>query len=103
MDNAKLINGRKRHVVVDTPGLLLGVMATAADTGDRTAAQVLLHQVTDAHHRLVKWVLHGAVREGMSAIRDEPRQAPYVPATRSGYSLAVSSDSCARAATVCPP
>ncbi|MFF4764685.1 transposase [Streptomyces sp. NPDC001292] len=30
---------RKRHVVVDTLGLLLGVMVTAADVGDRTAAQ----------------------------------------------------------------
>jgi len=48
----KLINGRKRHVVVDTLGLLLGVMVTAADTGDRTAAKVLLGQVADAHHLL---------------------------------------------------
>lgn len=51
-DGGKLVNGRKRHVVVDTLGLLLGVMVTAADTGDRAAAQVLLGQVTDAHHRL---------------------------------------------------
>ncbi|MFI1794351.1 transposase [Streptomyces olivaceoviridis] len=46
-DGGKLINGRKRHVVVDTLGLLLGVMVTAADVGDRTAAQVLLRQVAD--------------------------------------------------------
>lgn len=51
-DGGKLINGRKRHVVVDTLGLLLGVMVTAADTGDRTAAQVLLRQVADGHHQL---------------------------------------------------
>jgi transposase len=51
-DGGKLINGRKRHVVVDALGLLLGVMVTAADTGDRTAAQVLLRQVADAHHHL---------------------------------------------------
>ncbi|MEV7472018.1 IS5 family transposase [Streptomyces kronopolitis] len=51
-DGGKLVNGRKRHVVVDTLGLLLGVMVTAADTGDRAAAQVLLGQVADAHHRL---------------------------------------------------
>ncbi|KPI18356.1 hypothetical protein OK006_10350 [Actinobacteria bacterium OK006] len=38
--------------MVDTLGLLLGVMVTAADTGDRAAAQVLLEQVADAHHRL---------------------------------------------------
>ncbi|MGA5474365.1 IS5 family transposase [Streptomyces arboris] len=51
-DGGKLINGRKRHVVVDTLGLLLGVMVTAADTGDRAAAKVLLAQVADEHHRL---------------------------------------------------
>ncbi|MFF0628863.1 transposase, partial [Streptomyces sp. NPDC004296] len=51
-DGGKLVNGRKRHVVVDTLGLLLGVMVTAADVGDRAAAHVLLAQVADAHHRL---------------------------------------------------
>jgi transposase len=51
-DGGKLVNGRKRHVVVDTLGLLLGVMVTAADVGDRSAAQVLLARVADAHHRL---------------------------------------------------
>jgi transposase len=51
-DGGKLINGRKRHVVVDTLGLLLGVMVTAADVGDRSAAHVLLGQVSDAHIQL---------------------------------------------------
>jgi transposase len=51
-DGGKLINGRKRHVVVDTLGLLLRVMVTAAGTGDRTAARVLLEQVAGAHYRL---------------------------------------------------
>ncbi|WP_398898866.1 transposase [Streptomyces sp. 3211.6] len=50
-DGGKLVNGRKRHVVVDTLGLLLGVMVTAADVGDRAAAHILLEQVTAAHHR----------------------------------------------------
>ncbi|GHE70910.1 transposase [Streptomyces cellulosae] len=51
-DGGKLVNGRKRHVVVDTLGLLLGVMVTGADAGDRAAARVLLEQVAAAHHRL---------------------------------------------------
>ncbi|WP_433131808.1 transposase [Streptomyces sp. CA-106110] len=51
-DGGKLVNGRKRNVVVDTLGLLLGVMVTVADTGGRTAAHVLLGQVVDVHHRL---------------------------------------------------
>lgn len=51
-DGGKLINGRKRHAVVDTLGLLLSVMVTPADTGDRAAAQTLLARVAQAHHRL---------------------------------------------------
>jgi transposase len=51
-DGGKLVNGRKRHVVVDTLGLLLGVMVTAGDVGDRAATNVLLEQVVAAHHRL---------------------------------------------------
>ncbi|WP_107084673.1 IS5 family transposase, partial [Streptomyces europaeiscabiei] len=51
-DGGKLINGRKRHAVVDTLGLLLTVMVTSADVGDRAAAQVLLAQVAAAHHLL---------------------------------------------------
>ncbi|MFF2548823.1 IS5 family transposase [Kitasatospora sp. NPDC058063] len=51
-DGGKLINGRKRHVVVDTLGLLLGVMVTSADIGDRAAAHVLFAQVAAAHHLL---------------------------------------------------
>ncbi|WP_314614703.1 IS5 family transposase [Streptomyces stackebrandtii] len=51
-DGGKLINGRKRHAVVDTLGLLLGVMVTAADIGDRAAGQVLLSPVAASHHWL---------------------------------------------------
>ncbi|MEU0948278.1 transposase [Streptomyces canus] len=51
-DGGKQINGRKRHVVVDTLGLLLGVMVTSAHVGERATAQVLLHQVAAAHHLL---------------------------------------------------
>ncbi|WP_255951715.1 IS5 family transposase [Streptomyces odontomachi] len=51
-DGGKLINGRKRHVVVDTLGMLLGVRVTSADMGDRAIAQVLLAQVAATHHRI---------------------------------------------------
>ncbi len=40
-DNAKNVNGRKRHIVVDSLGLLLGVLVTAASVDDATAAQEL--------------------------------------------------------------
>ena len=41
-DGAKRLNGRKRHVLVDTTGLLLGVEVHAADVHDRDGARRLL-------------------------------------------------------------
>ena len=40
-DNAKKVNGRKRHIVVDSMGLLLAVLVTAAHVDDAQAAQTL--------------------------------------------------------------
>jgi len=40
-DNAKNVDGRKRHIVVDSLGLLLAVLVTAASVDDATAAQQL--------------------------------------------------------------
>src|SRR3982074_1621494 len=37
-DNAKNVDGRKRHIVVDSMGLLLAVLVTAADVDDAAAA-----------------------------------------------------------------
>jgi putative transposase len=37
-DNAKNVDGRERHIVVDSMGLLLGVLVTAADVDDAKAA-----------------------------------------------------------------
>src|SRR5262245_29452958 len=37
-DNAKNVDGRKRHLVVDSMGLLLAVLVTAADVDDARAA-----------------------------------------------------------------
>jgi putative transposase len=40
-DNAKNVDGRKRHIVVDSMGLLLAVLVTAADVDDAKAAAEL--------------------------------------------------------------
>lgn len=45
-DGGKKINGRKRHIVVDTTGLLLTVTVTPVNVTDREAAQVLLNRLT---------------------------------------------------------
>lgn len=44
-DNAKNVNGRKRHIIVDSMGLLLAVVVTAADVDDAAAAPDALRQL----------------------------------------------------------
>src|SRR5580692_7859725 len=44
-DNAKKVNGRKRHIIVDSLGLLLAVTVTAADVDDAAAAPAVLRQL----------------------------------------------------------
>jgi len=68
-DAGKNVNGRKRHILVDTLGLLMVVIVTAASTQDRDGARLLLkvlaHQWTrlrliwaDAAYagELIEWV-----------------------------------------------
>src|SRR5438270_10154545 len=55
-DNAKNVDGRKRHLVVDSLGLLLAVVVTAADVDDAAAAPRALEQLAGqrlGHVRLV--------------------------------------------------
>lgn len=52
-DAGKKVNGRKRHIAVDTLGLLLAVLVTPASTQDRAAAPCLLRRLrTAAGNRL---------------------------------------------------
>jgi transposase len=44
-DNAKNVDGRKRHIVVDSMGLLLAVLVTAADVDDARAAAELFERL----------------------------------------------------------
>src|SRR5450631_1018530 len=74
-DNAKNVDGRKRHIVVDSMGLLLAVLVTAADVDDaKGAAQVFARlegqplsrvgrMFADSkyhNHALYKWVAEEA-------------------------------------------
>lgn len=55
-DAAKKVNGRKRHLVVDTHGLLLFVMVTPADVSDRDAAKQVLFRLRLMHPEItVVW------------------------------------------------
>ena len=48
-DGGKKVNGRKRHLVVDSLGLLLVVVVTAANLDDGTHAPKVLAELTAAH------------------------------------------------------
>jgi transposase len=55
-DAGKKIRGRKRHLVVDTLGLVLGVAVTAASVSDRAGALQVLPAILRAQPRLeVLW------------------------------------------------
>ena len=47
-DAGKKIMGRKRHIVVDTLGLLVGVVVHAADIQDRDGAPALPRSILEA-------------------------------------------------------
>jgi putative transposase len=51
-DGGKKIRGRKRHILVDTLGLLLLVVVTAANVQDRNGAQLLLSPLAQQFRRL---------------------------------------------------
>jgi putative transposase len=53
-DGAKLVNGRKRHIVVDTLGLLLVVVVHAANIQDRDGAKLVFRKLTGRFPRLQK-------------------------------------------------
>jgi len=48
-DGGKKVNGRKRHLIVDSLGLLLVVLVTAADADDGTTAPKVLERLTPSH------------------------------------------------------
>jgi len=53
-DGAKKIKGRKRHILVDTLGLLLAVLITSADVSDADGAQLLLEQIFECQFPRLK-------------------------------------------------
>jgi len=51
-DAGKKINGRKRHLVVDTLGLILAVVVHAASIQDQEGAKLVLHGIKDMYATL---------------------------------------------------
>lgn len=59
-DGGKKVKGRKRHIVVDSQGLLIGVLVTEANASERLGAVVVLHEAVAQLSKLeVVWVDSG--------------------------------------------
>jgi len=50
LDGGKLIKGRKRFILVDTIGLLLGVKVVAANTSEKAGAKLLIEKIWANSH-----------------------------------------------------
>jgi putative transposase len=54
VDGNKKVNGRKRFILTDTLGLILGILIVAANVGERSGAEELFHQIKGKYPRLIK-------------------------------------------------
>src|SRR5690242_8730755 len=73
-DAAKKVKGRKRHIVTDTSGLLVGVVVHPAEIQDRDGAGILIQAI----HNLFPWLRHlfaDSVYNGPNYARRSPNLA----------------------------
>ena len=61
-DSGKRVKGRKRHILVDTLGLLLAVVVTAASVSDPAGAKLLLSHLGGACKKLRRIWVDGTYR-----------------------------------------
>ena len=66
-DKGKNVNGRKRHLLVDTMGLLLAVVVTAASVSDPAGARLLFARLGGACKKLRRLWVDGTYRGKLMA------------------------------------
>jgi putative transposase len=96
-DGGKKVTGRKRHIVVDTLGLLLVVLVTAASADDGTNAPEVLSRLTAEHrtrleklwadgkynnHRLSGWLVGSKAGYVVEVVSRPPGSTGYVKLPR---------------------
>jgi putative transposase len=89
-DGAKKITGRKRHLAVDTLGLLVAVIVTSAAVDDAAAAPEVLAQLTTLkfprlkvvwadskyhNHKLQAWIDGDPERQWVLEVKKRPKEA----------------------------
>lgn len=68
VDGNKKVKGRKRHIVVDVLGLVLGCYVTSANTPDVKAAPAVLLWVLEMFERISKVLADQGYRGGLGAL-----------------------------------
>jgi putative transposase len=96
-DGGKKITGRKRHIIVDTLGLLIVVLVTIASADDGTIAPEVLRKMSDEHltrldllwadgkyhnHALGAWLKEEGVRYRIEVVSRPPGSEGYVKLPR---------------------
>ena len=96
-DGGKKITGRKRHIIVDTLGLLVVVLVTIASADDGTIAPEVLRKLTAGHctrleliwadtkyhnHSLNAWLKQEEVRYRIEVVSRPPGSQGYVKLPR---------------------
>jgi putative transposase len=78
-DGGKKITGRKRHIVVDTLGLLLAVVVTSAAVDDAAAAPAALQHLTRSEYPRLKviWADGKYHNYALYGWKDKQRQLPW--------------------------
>jgi transposase len=75
IDGGKRVNGRKRHIITDTMGLVWGVLVTAANLHDGKQGIVLFGQVKTQLKRLKKILADGTYKGSFEKFVGEVSQA----------------------------
>jgi putative transposase len=98
-DGGKKITGRKRHIIVETLGVLLVVLVTVASADDGTTAPSVLRRLTAEHrsrlelqwadtkyhnHSLEGWMVEHEVGYRMEVVSRPPGSQGYVKPVSSG-------------------
>jgi transposase len=89
-DNAKKVNGRKRHIAVDTGGLLLAAVITPASTQDRHGARPLLWRLrAGSRHVQLVWADAGYTGTPVTWAQASLHLATTIVAKRDPHAFAV--------------
>lgn len=91
-DGHKRINGRKRHVLVDTLGLVLAVLVTAASVEDRAGAKQLLTRIQRFTWKRMKLVwadgnYTGTLKDWVKATLGWVFQVVHKPSDQQGFAV----------------